>query len=74
MLWDAEKPENRWAEIEYLIIGDTFEVAYTYTDEIDPNEDTFERRARIVKRHFGDKPIVYPTFPPEDDGAPSYDL
>lgn len=73
-LWDAEEPENRWAEIEYLITGDTFEVAYTYADEIDPDEDTFERRDRIVKRHFGDKPIVYPTFPPEDDGAPNYEL
>lgn len=73
-LWDAEKPENRWAEIEYLITGETFEVAYTYADEIDPEEDPFERRGRIVKRHFGDKPIVYPAFPPEDEGAPSYDL
>nr|WP_277923802.1 hypothetical protein [Sphingomonas sp. TREG-RG-20F-R18-01] len=73
-LWNAETPQNRWAEIEYLIKGDTFEVTYTYADDIDPDEDTFERRDRIVKRHFGDKPIVYPDFPPEDDGAPSYDL
>lgn len=59
-LWDAEEPSNRWAEIEYLIKGDMFEVAYTYAEEIDPEEDSFERRDRIVKRHFGDKPIVYP--------------
>lgn len=73
-LWDAETPENRWAEIEYLIRGDTFQVTYTYADDIDPNEDTFERRDRIVKRHFGDNPVVYPDYPPADDGAPSYDL
>lgn len=73
-LWNAETPENRWAEIEYLIRGDTFEVTYTYADDIDPDEDTFERRDRIVKRHFGDKPVVYPDFLPEDDGAQSYDL
>ncbi|MDB5702881.1 MAG: hypothetical protein JWL66_3080 [Sphingomonadales bacterium] len=73
-LLDAEEPDNRWAEIEYLARGETFEVTYTFADEIDPDEDTFDRRDRIVKRHFGDKPIIYPPFPPEDDGVPSYDL
>jgi hypothetical protein len=73
-LLDAEEPANRWAEIEYLVKGGAFQVTYTYADEIDPDEDTFVRRDRIVKRHFGDKPIVYPPFPPEDDGFPSYDL
>lgn len=73
-LWYAEEPNNRWAEIEYLVQGDTFEVAYTYANEIDPHEDTFDRRDRIVKRHFGDKPIVYPSSSFEDDGIPSYDL
>ncbi len=32
-----------------------------------------DRRDRIVKRHFGDKPVVYPSSPLEDD-IPSYDL
>ena len=73
-LWGAEEPDNRWAEIEYLVRGDTFEVAYSYADAIDPEEDTFVRRDRIVRQHFGDKPIVYPPFPPDDDGTPSYDL
>lgn len=73
-LWEAEEPKNRWEEIEYLVQDDKFEVTYTYADEIDPDEDTFERRDRVVKRHFGDKPIVYPPLPPDDDGVPSYDL
>lgn len=73
-LWDAEEPNNRWAQIEYLVSGDTFEVSYTYADEIDPNEEPFERRDRIVARYFGDKPIVYPPFPPEGDEVPSYEL
>lgn len=73
-LWEAEEPDHRWAEIEYLVRGNTFEVAYSYADAIDPEEDTFIRRDRIVRRHFGDKPIVYPPFPPDDDGAPTYDL
>ncbi|WP_010184574.1 hypothetical protein [Sphingomonas sp. PAMC 26605] len=73
-LWDAEDPENRWEEIEYLITGDTFEVTYTYADDIDREEDPFERRDRIVKRYFGDKPIVYPPEAPDDSGALSFDL
>jgi hypothetical protein len=73
-LLDAEEPKSRWAEIEYLLQDGKFEVAYTYEEEIDPEEDSFERRDRVVKRYFGDKPIVYPPFPPDDDGVPSYDL
>lgn len=73
-LWDAEESENRWAEIEYLVSGDRFEVAYTYAEEIDPEEDPFERRDRIVKRHFGDKTIVYPPEPPKDSVGFSYDF
>ena len=73
-LWEAEDPKSRWEDIEYFVQDDKFEVTYTYADEIDPDEDTFERRDRVVRRHFGEKPIVYPSFPPDDDGVPSYDL
>ncbi len=38
-LWYAEKPKNRWAEVEYLVRGDTFEVVYVYANEIDPDEE-----------------------------------
>lgn len=72
-LWDAQEPEKRWAEIEYLIRDGRFEATYNYQDDIDPDENGFARRDRIVKRYFGDKPIVYPPFP-EDDGIPAYDL
>mgnify|MGYP003622946578 CR=1 FL=1 len=64
-LWDAADPDKRWAEIEYLIRDDRFfNVTYVYPDEIDPDEDPFVRRDRIVAKYFGDKPIVYP---PLDD-------
>lgn len=66
-LWEEWEPGKRWAEIEYVIRGGKFEASFTYPEEIDPEEDRFERRDRIVKRHFGDKPIVYPPWPPPDD-------
>jgi hypothetical protein len=66
-LWEAEDPGKRWAEIEYVVRNGEFEAEFTYADEIDPEEDSFDRRDRIVERHFGDKPIVYPPPPSEDD-------
>lgn len=72
-LWEAQDTDDRWAEIEYLVRDGKFDVTYTYPDEIDPDEDSTERRDRVVRRHFGNKPIVYPPWPPED-GAPDYDL
>lgn len=72
-LWEAQEGEDRWAEMEYLLRDGKFEIVYIYPDEIDAEEDLVERRARAVRRHFGEKPIVYPPWPPEDD-APDYDL
>ena len=72
-LWEAQGGGDRWSEMEYVLRDGKFEVAYIYPDEIDAEEDVVERRARAVRRHFGEKPIVYPPWPPEDD-APDYDL
>ena len=74
-LWETQDSKPRWAEIEYLVRDGRFDVTYTYPDEIDPKEnedDMFARRTRIVRKYFGDKPIVYPPFPPDDD-APVYE-
>lgn len=72
-LWEAQDGNDRWTEIEYVVRDGTFEAIYRYPDEIDPEEFSIERRDRVVRRYFGDKPIVYPPWPP-DDGLPDYDL
>lgn len=66
-LWEEAPPGKRWAEMEYLVRNGKFEVTFVYPDQIDRNEDELERRDRIVKRYFGDKPIVYPDISAEDD-------
>ena len=71
-LWEQADPKRRWQEIEYVIQGGKFEVTYTYPDQIDPDEEPFARRDRIIKRHFGDKPIVYPPW--SDDDGPHWQL
>ena len=70
-LWEAEDPAKRWAEIEYVIRGGKFTAAFTYTDEIDAEEEPFDRRDRVVARHFGNKPIVYP---PKPDNLDTFEL
>lgn len=59
-LWETADPDKRWAEIEYLIRDGRFTATYTYPDEIDHDEEPLDRRRRIVARHFGNKPIIYP--------------
>lgn len=71
-LWYAQDPAQRWAEMEYFVRDGSFHVIYTYADEIDPEEDPLDRRERVVQRHFGDKPIVYPPLP--EDGEPHYEV
>lgn len=72
-LWEAQEGHDRWSELEYALRDGKFEVAYFYPDEIDPEEDVIERRERALRRHFGDKPIVYPPSLLEDE-ARGYDL
>jgi hypothetical protein len=72
-LWEAQDSDDRWAEMEYVIRDGKFDVTYTYPDEIDPDEMWNDRTVRVVSRHFGDKPIVYPPWPP-DDSFPDYEL
>lgn len=66
-LWHAEEADKRWAEIEYLVRDGRFLTKFVYADEIAPTdiEDELDRRDRIVREYFGEKPIIYP--PLEDD-------
>lgn len=65
-LWETQGSGKRWSELEYAVRGGKFIATFTYPDEIDPDEEPLDRRDRIVARHFGQKPIVYPQ-PDEDD-------
>ena len=58
-LWEAQTSQRRWAEIEYVMRGGKFTATFAYPEEIDPKERSFDRRDRIVAKHFGTKPIVY---------------
>ncbi|USI71736.1 hypothetical protein [Sphingomonas morindae] len=72
-LWDAQNARDRWTELEFVLRDGRFHVTYFYPDEIDPEEDLGVRSERSLRRHFGDKPIVYPPLL-LDGEAPRYDL
>lgn len=59
-LWTADGFPRRWAAIEYLVRDDKFHATFTYPEEVNLEEGLIERSTRVAKRHFGDKPIVYP--------------
>lgn len=72
-LWEEQDTDHRWGEMAYIVRDGRFEVNYAYPDEIDVDEDSLDRRDKVVRRYFGEKPIVYPDgFP--DDGWPGYDV
>jgi hypothetical protein len=72
-LWEAQDGQDRWSELVYVLRDGQFEVVYFYPDEIDPQEDVIERRERALRRHFGEKPIIYPPLFSGGE-TPSYEL
>ena len=73
-LWYLQQGPDRWAEIEYLIDKGRFHVVYVYPDEIDPEENRWDRHQKTMRRYFGDKPIIQPPWPPPDADVPEYEL
>ena len=66
-LWEAFEPRKRWAQMEYVIRGGRFEAKFIYSEDVPKNEDWNDTRAEMLKRHFGDKPVVYPPWENDDD-------
>ena len=64
-LWAAYPETKRWAEMLYTIRGKSFEANFLYASDFDPKEWPMERRSRLVKEHFGDKPVIYPPLQPD---------
>jgi signal peptidase I len=57
--WEAEAVGSRWQILEYEVSKGRFKVELTYPTDIDPDESSLDRRARALKRRYGNKPIDY---------------
>ncbi len=64
-VWYACEKGKAWATLSYTIAGNTFDASFQYPDEISDDEGPEDRRRRILKERYGDKPIKYPP-PPSD--------
>jgi hypothetical protein len=63
--WEREEPAKRWAVMEYEVKGTAFDARFLFPEEIDPKMHASERRPTVLKRRYGDKPIIYPPPPSE---------
>ncbi|UZK66325.1 hypothetical protein [Sphingomonas sp. M1-B02] len=61
-LWEAQDSDDRWEEVEYVLRYGKFNASFTYPDEIDREEDSFDRRDRVVQRHFGTSRFYIPPY------------
>lgn len=68
-LWEAQEGAERWEEIQYFVKDGRFEVVFVYPEELDPEEMSMERRDKVVRQYFGDKPVVYPAWDDDDSFA-----
>jgi hypothetical protein len=66
-LWEAFEPRKRWAQMEYVIRDGRFDVKFIYPHEVPKNEYWNDTREEMLKRHFGNKPVVYPPLSDDDD-------
>lgn len=66
-LWKAQDSEKHWTEIEYVIRGGRFHASFTYPEGAEEEPFDLDRREKVVAKHFGDKPIVYPPMPDDPD-------
>lgn len=64
-LWDTALDHEKWSVLEYDVKGDQFNSLFTYADQLDPEEDSHERRDRFVRARYGDKPVIYPPLGPD---------
>ena len=63
-LWETALDHEKWSVLEYDVRGDRFESSFTYIDQLDPEEDSIERRDRLVHSRYGDRKIIYPDLGP----------
>jgi len=73
-LWALSDLDKRWSAIEYVIRNGRFDASFTYPEDLDPEEDRGDRRDRVVRKYFGDKPIRYPPFSDDDDDEDVFEL
>ena len=64
--WQAEDSDKRWAVMEYAIKGTKFDAEFRFPDDVKiKSYDEDDRRDIALENRFGDKPVIYPPWPPK---------
>lgn len=65
--WETDEPDKRWTAMSYLSSDGEFTATFSHTvfDHFDP-----DRRYVGLRRHFGEKPVSYPSL---DEGYDALD-
>lgn len=63
-LWNTALDNEKWSVLTYDVKGDQFDSLFIYADQLDPEEEDYERRDRLVRARYGDKPVIYPDLGP----------
>jgi hypothetical protein len=58
-MWEKVEPAKRWLFMSYTIAGGRFVTAFSFPEERNPDEIHVDRRPRVVKAKFGDKPLDF---------------
>ncbi|MDT8759090.1 hypothetical protein MZO42_10305 [Sphingomonas psychrotolerans] len=58
--WRLEPEGKRWSVMEYDIKDGKFAVSFKYPDEVDVESFDEDRREKVLRARYGDKPVVYP--------------
>lgn len=64
-LWNLAEAGKKWSVLEYDVHDNNFDAKFTYQDQLDPEEDIYDRRERLLQLRYGGKPVIYP--PPTAD-------
>ena len=65
--WHTDEPNKRWAVMEYDVVGTKFDARFKFPDEVDVESFEMDREAIALRNRFGDKPVIYPAWPPEQE-------
>ncbi|WP_375392990.1 hypothetical protein [uncultured Sphingomonas sp.] len=58
--WCLEPEDKRWTTMNYTIDHGKFDAQFDFDDLEGSGEDSLDRRERVLRARFGDKPVVYP--------------
>lgn len=61
--WEARPEGQRWLVMEYDVRGRSFDVDLIYPEDVNPEEDSMDRRQAALDRRYGKKPVIYPPIP-----------